>query len=158
MPSGEINNFMKNFYEHYNNSLGLSEEQKEESRQRAKNDGFFGKEKKERDFTEIAETSLAFFNVKSGLELAFNLNSAFPLPGNPYFNVFESGESFYNMLESTQISTELVMFCVEHCKHELPFFKEENGQRDLENIDFLLRFWKKEFYHTKAGLTVVGKK
>jgi hypothetical protein len=54
------------------------------------------------------------------------------------------------------ISTELAMYCINNCKKNLPFFSEGGGKKYLNDIDFLLRFWKKESYHSKPSVTLVG--
>ena len=58
---------------------------------------------------------------------------------------------------SEEMSTELVMYCIDNCKAELPFFNEEIGKEYLEDIDFLLRFWKRNNYHSKPLITFTGR-
>ncbi len=112
---------------------------------------------RERNFSEIdgdldvsgyENKGLVFFNPKSGIELAMGVNSAFPLPSNPFLKEEDSAGEFMFLLIDDSISTELVMYCVEHCKDNITFLKEKNGQYLLENIDFVLRFFKKQRYHT----------
>jgi hypothetical protein len=50
------------------------------------------------------------------------------------------------------------MYCIDNCKSKLPFFKDGDGKSYLKDIDFLLRFWKKENYHTKPAITFTGTK
>jgi hypothetical protein len=97
-----------------------------------------------------------FFNPKSGLEIALAVNCAFPLPNNPFFNVEDSEEDIMFLLISDEMSTELAMFCIDNCKNNLPFFKEGVGKRYLDDIDFLLRFWKKDNYLAKPSITYTG--
>lgn len=161
MPSDKIEEFVRNYYTYYNEYLNLSAEEKKEVYERARKDGYFPDENNIGDFSEFntydTESGLVFFNPKSGLEMALGINDAFPLPGNPFFKVEDSEEAIFGLLTSNQFSTELAMFCIEHCKNDLPFFNTTKGKRYLENLDFLLRFWKKEKYHTKAFLNVTGK-
>jgi hypothetical protein len=56
------------------------------------------------------------------------------------------------------ISPEIVFFCIENCKEKLPFLNSDLGKKYLDDIDFLLRFWKKENYHTKPAITFTGVK
>jgi len=91
------------------------------------------------------------------VEVALNVNSAFPLPSNPYFNKEDSQEHLMNLLMNKSLSTELVMYCIDNCKTKLPFFNEDIGKKYLEDIDFLLRFWKRDNYHTKPSITFTGK-
>ena len=156
IPSEEIENFVRNYTEYFNNSLDLSAKEKEEAKQRARKDGFFGTKEEHKDYSEVSDTSLVFFNPKSGLEIALAVNCAFPLPNNPFFNVEDSEEDIMFLLISDEMSTELAMFCIDNCKNNLTFFKEGVGKRYLDDIDFLLRFWKKDNYLTKPSITYTG--
>ena len=61
------------------------------------------------------------------------------------------------LLLTEELSVELVMYCIDNFKSELPFFNENEGKRYLEDIDFLLRFWKKDSYFAKPSITFIGK-
>jgi hypothetical protein len=61
-----------------------------------------------------------------------------------------------HLLVSEELSTELVMYCVENCREKLPFFNQFPGKHYLEDIDFLLRFWKRGGYHSKPQITYTG--
>ncbi|MCD6367428.1 MAG: hypothetical protein J7L46_07815, partial [Bacteroidales bacterium] len=139
-----------------NNTLNLSEEEIREAKQRAKNDGFFGTNDEHKDYSEVSETGLAFFNPNSGSEIALAVNSAFPLPTNPYFEEENSEEHIMRLLMNESLSTELTMYCIDNCKTKLPFFNKGIGKKYLDDIDFLLRFWKKDNYHTKPSITYTG--
>ncbi len=153
MPSDKIEDFYKNYIEYYNNSLNLSKREKK----RAKKEGYIGDKDNSRfDFSEISETGLFFFNPNSGGEIALDVNSAFPLNNNPYFDVKESENNIMHLLMSEEMSTELAKYCIDNCKTDLPFFKEGVGKKYLDDIDFLLRFWKKENYHSKPSITYTG--
>ncbi|WP_211208075.1 hypothetical protein [Anaerophaga thermohalophila] len=88
--------------------------------------------------------------------MAFNVNSAFPSPDNPFYDEAECTGNLLELFMSEEISKELAMFCVDNYKSELPFFAEEKGKLYLENIDFLLRFWKKNNYFTKPIISFTG--
>ena len=60
------------------------------------------------------------------------------------------------LLVGPDYSVGLVKFCIENYKKNLPFFSEAEGQLYLENLDFLLRFWKKENYYTRPSITFTG--
>jgi hypothetical protein len=158
MASEKIENYIKGYIQFYNQSLTLSEKDFEEARERMRKDGYFGKDKDEsHNFSEIAESGLVFFNPKSGVEMAFAVNSAFPLPSNPYFKEDESEDHILHLLMDESISTELSMYCIDNCKTKLPFFREGEGKYFLSDIDFLLRFWKNETYYSKPSITLFGK-
>jgi len=157
MKSEKINEFNKNYIEYFNNSLNLSKKALELAKNRAKNEGFFGGENNnDLDFTETSETGLFFFNPKSGGEIALAVNSAFPLKNNPFYNKKESENDILHLLMAENLSKELAMYCIDNCKTKLPFFKEGVGKQYLTDIDFLLRFWKTDNYHTKPSITFTG--
>ena len=158
MPSDKIDEFIRKYTEYFNHSLNLSPKERKEAKKRAREDGFFDtNEKKAIDYTEVSETGLVFFNQKSGVEIALAVNSAFPLPENKYFNKQESTEHTMRLLFVEDLSTELAMYCIDNCKNDLSFFKAGEGMELLNDIDFLLRFWKKNDYHTVPAITFTGR-
>lgn len=156
LPTGKIEGFYKSYIEFFNNSLNLSDKEIEEVKKRSRRDGFFGIEDKPKNFSEVAETGLVYFNPKSGVEIALAVNSAFPLANNPYFEEEYSEDHTMRLLMDEGLSAELAMYCIDKCKKELPFFNKSAGKMFLDDIDFLLRFWKKNSYHTKPSITFTG--
>ena len=157
LKTSEIDKFNADFVEFYNKSLNLSDKQIKAASDRLKQDGFFIKDSTI-DFSDQDENGLVFMNPKSGCEIAFDINSAFPLPDNPFYREAKSKEDVLHLLINENISKELALFCIEHCKNKLPFFKEEPGKAYLVDIDFLLRFWKTSNYHTQPSITYTGTK
>ncbi|PCI97554.1 MAG: hypothetical protein COB15_07540 [Flavobacteriales bacterium] len=158
MPSEKIDDFTKNYTEYFNASLNISAKEQKQAKQRAKDNGFFGTEEQAKNYKEISKTALVFFNQKSGLEIASAVNSAFPLANNPYFSNVESEDHILRLLMDESLSVELTMYCIDNCKSDLPFFNENVGKAYFNDIDFLLRFWKKENYHSKPSITFTGQK
>jgi hypothetical protein len=156
MTSDRIDGFVRAFTEFLNNLINLSDEEIKEAKERSLKDGFFGKEDKPGKYSEVSETGLVFFNSKSGCEIALAVNSAFPLPNNPYFEKESSEDHIMRLLMDESISPELAMFCIDNCKKELLFFNTGVGKKYLDDIDFLLRFWKKANYQTKPSITITG--
>ncbi len=156
VPSDKIDEFIRAYSEFFNNSLNLSDKEIKEAKERSRKKGFFGINDKSNNFSDVSETGLVFFNSKCGCEIAFAVNSAFPLPYNPYFEKEKSEEHVMGLLMDESISPELAMFCIDNCKTKLPFFATGVGKRYLDDIDFLLRFWKKDIYHTKPSITITG--
>ncbi len=156
LAAEKIDEFYKGYIAFFNKSLNLSKKEIEEAQKRSKKEGFFGIEDEPNDFSEVSETGLVFFNPKSGVEVALSVNAAFPLPTNPYFAEKNSDEHIMALLLDESISTELVMYCIENCATELPFFNKGVGKMYLDDIDFLLRFWKKDNYHSKPSITYTG--
>lgn len=156
LSSERIEDFVRKYTEYFNNSLNLSAKDEEEAKQRARNEGFFGTEEKHHDYCKVSETGLVFFNPKSGVEIALAVNGAFPLPNNPFFDATHCEDDIMRVLISDEMSTELALFCIDNCKNELPFFSEGIGKMYLKDIDFLLRFWKKDNYYAKPSITYTG--
>ena len=157
MPTSKIEEFTRNYIEYFNASLNLTEEEKEQAHKRAKADGFFGDNNESfKEMQETSETGLVFFNPKSGVEMAVGLNKAFTLPHNPWVDSENSKDDIYNLFFSEQISTELALYCIEKGKNKLPFLKKGEGKWFLDDIDFLLRFWKKTNYHARPEITFTG--
>lgn len=156
LSSERIDNFYRGYLEFFNNSLNLSAKEIEEAKQRARKDGFFDKEKELKDLSKISETGLVFYNPKTGVEIALGVNGAFPLSNNPFYNADKSNDDIMSLLLSDEMSTELAMFCIDNCKNDLPFFTKGVGKAYLKDIDFLLRFWKKENYYAIPSITFTG--
>jgi len=155
LKTSDIDKFNSDYIEFYNKSLNLSHKEKKAARDRAKKDGLFLKDTNF-DFSDQGENGLVFMNPKSGCEIAFDINSAFPLPMNPFYNEAESEEHILHLLINENLSKELALFCIEHCKNKLPFFKVGLGKAYLKDMDFLLRFWKTSNYHTQPLITYTG--
>jgi hypothetical protein len=138
----------------YNESLHLNETQKQQTKNRIKKNGL-----DENDLNLSLEDSdeevLVFINPNSGVEIIFNLNSAFPMPNNPFFKDELSEKHVKLLLMGNTSSIELVNFLVSNYKDKIPYFKDGLGKKYLEDFDFLLRFWKGEKYYSKPVLSVV---
>ncbi|GAB1416254.1 hypothetical protein MASR2M117_16600 [Paludibacter sp.] len=156
LTSDRIEKFIREFIAFSNKALNISKEKIKKAEQRAKNEGFLEKNDTHEDFSEIADTGLVFFNPNSGSEIALGVNSAFPMSSNPYFNEEESEDHIMHLLIDDSYSKELVNYCIDNCKTKLSFFTKGAGKKYLEDMDFLLRFWKKSNYHTVPSLTYIG--
>jgi hypothetical protein len=100
------------------------------------------------------EGLLVFFNPKSGIEVAEDVVSAFPFNHNPYYNEANSEEDFLSILNNKTISKELALFCLDNFKHKFSFLNKPDWHLILANLDFLMRFWKSDSYHTKLSPAV----
>lgn len=152
MPTKNLKSFSQEFIEYHNDKITKAKKQKN----KAKKPGI--EHIGEIDLEAVTESGLFFFNSKGGGEMAYGINSAFPLKNNPFYLEEDSEEDIMFLLGSEFFSTELAMYCINNFKNDLPFFKKELGQMILENIDFLLRFWKKENYHTIPAISFVDTK
>jgi len=122
LSSEKIEDFYKGYMEFFNNSLNLSEKEVKEAKQRVRKEGLFDINDKSIDFNEVSASGLVFFNPKSGCEIALDVNSAFPLPTNPYYKKETSEDHIMQILMNENLSTELVMYCIDNCKSDLSFF------------------------------------
>ena len=156
LHSEQIEQFVNDYIEFYNKTLKLTKKEINAIKQRTNENSCFGLNNS--NFSDISETGLVFFNPKAGLEVAMAINSAFPLQSNPFFKKEESEEHLLHLLMDKSLSTELVMFCIDNCKNKLLFFKQGVGKKYLEDIDFLLRFWKLDGYYTLPRITYTSKK
>ena len=86
-------------------------------------------------------------------DIAVGINSAFPMKNNPFFQPEESETDFWQLLLSNVYSAELVQFCLDTCKNNLPFLRKKVWKTYLKDIDFLLRFLKVDSYHSKPEIT-----
>ena len=156
LPSDEIEGFNKNFINYYNKYLDISKKERKKAMKRMKKNGYFAdEENNSSNFSDISDSGLVFFNSKSGIEIALDVNSAFPIKNNPFYDAEESEDDIFHLLMAEDMSAELAMYCINNCKNKLPFFTEGIGEKYFEDIDFLLRFWKGENYYAKPSITLV---
>ena len=107
------------------------------------------------ELEEANDEALVFFNPKNGIEVALNINSAFPLPGNKFYREENHKEHLLRLLISDSFSTELAKFSIDNCQNRLPFLQTAEGKAVLKDLDFFLRFWKKDIYHTIPHVTFI---
>ncbi len=159
MTTDKMTAFTEGFLEYYNRLTDPKRAKSKTTKQKDVSDELFGDREKEfSGLPDTGEPGLVFFNPKAGIEMAYGVNSAFPLPGNPWFDESESEKDILYLLMSKDISTELVYYCIEHCSDRLPYFKQDKGKRLLDDIDFLLRFWKGKEYHSEKRVGYIGAK
>ncbi len=159
LKPNEIDSFVNKYQLRYQKDLGLSTAEIKNAQKRAQKEGFLGGEynDNENSFGDDFEVATCFFNPKGGMEFAMDVNNAFPAVNNPYFENSKSEDEIMEVLINPEISTELAKYCIELAKDKLPFFKDGNGILFLEDMDFLLRFWKKENYFTKPNISFTGR-
>ena len=156
MKSDKIELFIKEFIEYYTQSLKLTQKEKKEAMQRARKEGIVGFENETINFSEVSDSGLVFFNPKSGVEIALDVNSAFPMKNNPVYNENESENHIWCLIYDEDLSTELAKYCIDHFKNDLKYFKSDEGKLFLSNMDFLLRFLKRGNYFAKPTITFTG--
>lgn len=155
----EIDDFITNFQIQYEKELGLSEEEIKNAKARSKKDGYFGGDDLDiaGGFQEDFEIATCYFNPNSGIEFAMDVSSAFPVAFNPYFEKAKTENDIFEVLISPGISKEMTQYSVGLIKDKLPFFKTGKGAKLYDDLDFLLRFWKKEAYFTAPNISYIGR-
>jgi len=156
LPPEEIDSFPQAFTEYFNKTLNLSLNEEEEARERVRKDGFLGGETTHENFEPPTEPGLVFFNPKRGIEVAVGINSAFPMPNNPFFDAEKTDSDLVALLMNDYFSKDLAMFCIDNCKKDLSFLNDGVGSMYMENIDFLMRYWKNVNYHASPGITSIS--
>jgi len=156
MDANEINSFIEDYFDFHTKFLNLTQNEKFNAIQRARNKGLFGNNHKTIDFSKKAESGLVFFNPKKGIEIALSFNSAFPMQNNPYFKEEESNDQIIQLIFAEEISRELVLFCIDNLNKDSEFFKTTEAKLLLDNIDFFLRFWKRDNYFSTPSISFTG--
>lgn len=155
LNSKDLNSFLEGFVAFYNDSLKLTTKEKEAARKRAKSDGYFGGMDGLKEWEDNEDLFVVFFNPNSGIEFYDDIVNAFPDKRNPFF-IAEKKEDIEAILLTQIYSTEFTNYFVEHYKDQLAYFKIEPYKSYLNDLDFLLRFWKKDHYKTKSAMVLTN--
>ncbi|WP_188112020.1 DUF3843 family protein [Aquimarina sp. RZ0] len=142
LPSGALDSFHKKFISFHNDRLNNKIDPNQ-------------KYSFEPGKTATDERALLFFNPNGGIEYGFDINSAFPTSENPFYDPETEEEDFKYLLMDSNLSTELALYAIENYGDHIQYLKTQNGKKILEDIDFLLRFWKCDYYETKPAITVL---
>lgn len=156
MPSSQVDSFLNGFTDAVAEYLEMTDEAIEEADARSRQQGF-DPDQSRTDFEgDSDQEAMVFFNPQRGLEINFEVNSAFPLPNNPYYDPSKRSRHTFRLFMKTEVSPQLVNFCLDNCGNDLSDFISEYEQKYLPDLDFLLRFWKKEDYHVEPSVTFIG--
>ena len=89
---------------------------------------------------------MLFYNPESGFEMAFGFNNLIPDPDNPWYTPDNDFDPM-KLVVSGDISGEWMHYIFETYDLSGISFPGEEGEALLmENLDFMLRFWKREGY------------
>jgi len=149
--------FAIEFMDFYKKTLQISPRDEREAMKRARKKGLPGM-LAELDFDDEVRNlpGFVFFNPESGVEIAYGFNEYIPHPDNPFYDEEKSRESAIELLISKEISRECSLFLAGLMDFEtLRFPGEPNGKTLEENLDFMLRYWKCENYHSKPEITLI---
>lgn len=156
LKSSDLDNFIQDFNEYYNDTLQLSEKNRIKALKRARKEVLFINQNKELEgLSDLSEDVLVFFNPKSGIEIAYGINNLFPLESNPQGKDGFDEQDFIELLVSQEFSLELVRYCVslwENSGNEIIKKREVY----LKELDFLLRYWKGSSYYSIPQITLTG--
>ncbi len=141
--------FVRGFYLFYIDSLGLRRRER-----RARMDPILS------DIRDAALTpdevfgpdeempAMIFFNPEYGIEVVSDYNDLIPDPDNPWYDPDMPAENSLHLLNANGISGRWARYLVE--EYDLPglaFPGEKGSEILLENLDFMLRFWKERYYY-----------
>lgn len=152
LKKNEIDGFVNNYYNYHKNSLKLSKKEIEDSKKRAKKEGFSLVDKpNEIQFNEDFETAIVYFNPNSGIEIYVEACSLLDLKSNPYFDKETFLYDNLGLLINDFYSTEFVNYCYGINKEKLDYLKLFSAKE----LDFLLRFFKINNYKTIPRQTLI---
>lgn len=110
------------------------------------------------DEDENDKNLILFFNRETGIEIATGIALFIPDKENPcYEDGIETEKFTEHILYNYSISHELAKYLIKN--YDLPalyFIEKTDSYLIHENLDFILRFNKRESYHAKPLLTMVG--
>lgn len=141
----ELDDFMNGYFKFFEETLDLSDEEKEKAVKKYKPKAQKSEENPE-------QVMVLFHNPNAGFELYSNIESAFHIKQNKFLNKEKSDQDFYQIFLANFYSKELIDYCIEVSRKKLSFFKNDYSDKE---IDFLTRFFKSNIYHTKPKLTIV---
>jgi len=90
---------------------------------------------------------MLFCSAVSGIHTVFGLNSCIPDEENPWYNEAEAEDDTERLLHSPYVTGEWMHYLMENYNLPVPEFpgiRETNFV--VDNLDFLLRFWKRKAY------------
>jgi hypothetical protein len=98
------------------------------------------------------ENIVVFFNLRSGMEFYPNIASCISIWDNIYFDIY-SETDIEDLILDDRVSSEFVVYLMKNKLIEIEPLSGERGYHYVwEHCDFLLRYWKKEYYLTAPDL------
>ncbi len=95
---------------------------------------------------------MIFFNRETGMQMAFGYNDLVPDPDNSWYidheTDYETGNGAMRLLCSSYISGDWMHYMVDNYNIPGLDFQGEGGRELLlDNLDFMLCFWKRKGYY-----------
>ncbi|MBI4648625.1 MAG: DUF3843 family protein [Bacteroidia bacterium] len=152
--STELEKFVNGYYDFYQQSLKLSEKEIEEAIERARQKGLTEKKTGIKlDYHDVP--CLVFFNKLSGIELGIGIAKYIPDKNNPYYDKNLEAWKIIHILVSKDFSKEFFMYLVNNYEIKgIQFQGETDNKIMLNNLDFMLRYWKRGNYFSKPQIVL----
>lgn len=147
LPAREVEQFFNQYNFNYQKIIGVSSDKMTDP----PNDVFSAK------FNNNEDIVVIFFNSKGGLENYFNIESAFPIHTNIFFDEDYAYEDIDDLIKSDFISPELVEYCFQEFKDNMYYkeYIEENPW--VEDFKFSLTYYRKNTFETIPKITLTNK-
>ncbi len=148
----DLSDFLNGFMEFYNEQTAkeMPEQSKGNKNQPLKVSKFAD------DEVMRNENWYLFFNPASGIELANSFNDLIPDKDNPNYEKEYDWDHAMDLLTGKSYSKEFIEYLVDNYEIEgFQFPGKTSGDMLLQNLDFMLRFWKRKNYYAKPHLTLV---
>jgi len=141
--------FIQDFLIFHNDTFDAPAREKRKRREMIKNTELAGRPGKSSDHGDtISIPGMIFFNPESGIQMAFGLNELVPDPDNTWYRKDGTGNETMRLLYSSYISGDWMHYMVKNYDiPELDFPGEGGRELLMENLDFMLRFWKRKGYY-----------
>ena len=153
--------FIRDYLVFHNESLDIPASEKREGRERILKNELLMRPARGSELGDIESVpGMIFFNRESGIQMAFGLNDLVPDPDNTSYSEdatddvsdnesdTESGHEAMRLLYSSYISGDWMHYLVNNYDiPELDFPGEGGRELLMDNLDFMMRFWKRKNYY-----------
>ena len=148
----DLSDFLNDFMEFYNEQAAKERpEQSKGIKNQPLKAGKFADDEVLRN-----ENWYLFFNPASGIELAHGFNNLIPDNDNPNYEKDYDWDHAMDLFIGKSYSKEFIEYLVDNYEIEgFQFPGKTSGDMLKQNLDFMLRFWKRANYHSKPQLTLV---
>jgi hypothetical protein len=153
--------FIRDYLVFHNESLDIPASEKREGKERILKNELLMRPARGSELGDIESVpGMIFFNRESGIQMAFGLNDLVPDPDNTSYcedttddvsdneSDTESGHEAMRLFYSSYISGDWMHYMVNNYNIPGLDFPGEGGRELLmDNLDFMLRFWKRKGYY-----------
>jgi hypothetical protein len=149
-----LQNTMDTFYQSYNEQLTAGNLQTIEDVKKRQREKGFSRHGNDISKVQSDESIILFFNPNAGYEIYSYIAETIPDSKNQFFKE-EDRDLVKLILFSNEFSTEFSTFFINSYAKKLEFFNEGTGKLYLNDLDFLMRFWKNSKFVSKSTITSV---